>query len=402
MDSEPLWHKEDNGNYGLLFPNKHALSLEEIRKIFIQFGTVCCINKAGDERGFRFVQLEHEHEANRAVIGLQNHPTVKLIPYRPKQKKTNIVSKCDGESDQLQSPPSNGNYQRNLFKRHSTDECTEALYIANTDPRSLEFRDDDVSWDNWKKSPDKRRLDNDYSANSNTMAKDHFTRRSYHSQCSGETPWGRNEEESLSDTASICSTKSTQKYKNLSRKDSHSENLQNHSPLVGKPASHLPLQMAGLSMTNSSMSPTVERERLLKTRGAVANTFSLNRNDHAIRAPHRYPSEDSNENSALVSKSDVRTCNEIKRRVVEAGEVIVCNIHEDYGSAYMLHLFEQYEPIAISYIREVPKCGVRYCHVYFKSQEDSLEAEKNFDQLMLSGKKLIVLRVSTLMRGGRL
>ncbi|XP_023245621.1 uncharacterized protein LOC111642973 [Copidosoma floridanum] len=88
--------------------------------------------------------------------------------------------------------------------------------------------------------------------------------------------------------------------------------------------------------------------------------------------------------------------------VLEAGEVIVGNIHPRYGVGYMLHLFENYEPIAISFIKVTSNSELRYCHVYFKNLQDSIDVEENFDKYKLAGRNLIVARPSSLLKEAHL
>ncbi|KAJ8680768.1 hypothetical protein QAD02_016555 [Eretmocerus hayati] len=85
-------------------------------------------------------------------------------------------------------------------------------------------------------------------------------------------------------------------------------------------------------------------------------------------------------------------------QLVIAGEVIVGNIHPDFGSPYILHLLDSFEPIAITKIKILPQTSIRYCHVYFKSHSQSMKVEKQFDGMNLSQQKLIVLRPDRLVR----
>lgn len=79
-------------------------------------------------------------------------------------------------------------------------------------------------------------------------------------------------------------------------------------------------------------------------------------------------------------------------KIIPAQNVIVANVHEDCSIHYILHLFERYEPIAVSLMRTIPKFFIRYCHVYFKTPEQALAIEKKYDKFVISGKSLIVLR----------
>ncbi|OXU31438.1 hypothetical protein TSAR_004716 [Trichomalopsis sarcophagae] len=79
-----------------------------------------------------------------------------------------------------------------------------------------------------------------------------------------------------------------------------------------------------------------------------------------------------------------------------AFEVIVANLHYSVGAAYVLHLLEKYEPLAVSYVKTVPYKNIRYCSVYFKTAVQAMKAERRLDCLDLNGNRLMVLRPSRL------
>ena len=83
--------------------------------------------------------------------------------------------------------------------------------------------------------------------------------------------------------------------------------------------------------------------------------------------------------------------------VVQAQEVIVANIHPSLSIHYLLHLFEKYNPIAVSLMMTIPKSGIRYCHVYYKTLEDAFATVEEFDKSLLRGKNLIVSTSQKLM-----
>lgn len=84
-----------------------------------------------------------------------------------------------------------------------------------------------------------------------------------------------------------------------------------------------------------------------------------------------------------------------------AFEVIVANLHYSVNAAYVLHLLEKYEPLAVSYVKTVPYKNIRYCHVYFKSAVQAMKAEGRLDHLDLNGNRLIALRPTTNPRHSR-
>ncbi|XP_076755953.1 uncharacterized protein LOC143426399 [Xylocopa sonorina] len=82
---------------------------------------------------------------------------------------------------------------------------------------------------------------------------------------------------------------------------------------------------------------------------------------------------------------------------IQAQQVIVANIHPNLSIHYILHLFEKYNPISVSLMMTIPKSGIRYCHVYYKTYEEAYATMKEFDKHYLEGKSLIVLTSQKLM-----
>ncbi|XP_023245619.1 uncharacterized protein LOC111642972 [Copidosoma floridanum] len=121
-DDGPLWSVDSVGNYWLMFPNKHALGIEEIREIFSEFGYVKNVTQAGNEKGLRFVQFTTLKDTERAIENLEDHPTISLRKHRPPKKnknKTNTASNTNVNKD-VRSPnktDSEEDYKKNLFQR---------------------------------------------------------------------------------------------------------------------------------------------------------------------------------------------------------------------------------------------------------------------------------------------
>ncbi|XP_076161256.1 uncharacterized protein LOC143143647 [Ptiloglossa arizonensis] len=111
---------------------------------------------------------------------------------------------------------------------------------------------------------------------------------------------------------------------------------------------------------------------------------------------------DANEIPSLIYNDEKSTSISGFRTLIEAiipaQEIIVANVHPNLGIHYILHLLEKYNPISVSLMMTIPRTGIRYCHVYFKTFEEALAAEREFDTHNLSGNNLIVLRSQKLMK----
>lgn len=136
---------------------------------------------------------------------------------------------------------------------------------------------------------------------------------------------------------------------------------------------------------------SLNRSGKIDARGNLSNSFDLrfHTNDSvSIDIPD------------LVTKDNIKIeSHKPNIEILNAEEVIVANIHDDYGPAYILHLFDDFEPLSISYIKSSPNNCIRYCHVYFTTANDSVAVEKKFDKYNLDGKNLVVFRINKLIPG---
>uniref|UniRef100_A0A6V7I035 RRM domain-containing protein n=1 Tax=Bracon brevicornis TaxID=1563983 RepID=A0A6V7I035_9HYME len=85
-----------------------------------------------------------------------------------------------------------------------------------------------------------------------------------------------------------------------------------------------------------------------------------------------------------------------KPKILDAHQLVVGNVHENYGIFFILHLLERFEPIYITEMEKMEKPAIRYCHVYFKTAADAEAAEKAYDKTILEDRALIVMRPESL------
>lgn len=84
-------------------------------------------------------------------------------------------------------------------------------------------------------------------------------------------------------------------------------------------------------------------------------------------------------------------------KIIPAKEVIVANINPSLSIHYILHLFNKFNPIAVSSMMLIPKTGISYCYVYYETYNEAYASMKEFDMYHLHGRKLIVLTIKELM-----
>lgn len=85
-------------------------------------------------------------------------------------------------------------------------------------------------------------------------------------------------------------------------------------------------------------------------------------------------------------------------KIIPANEVIVANINPSLSIHYILHLFDKFNPIAVSSMMLIPKTGISYCYVYYETYNEAYASMKEFDMYQLHGRKLIVLTIKELMK----
>ena len=333
-----LIDRDPKGTYCILFQNRYELEIDEIKNLFSQFGKIENINCAGDKRGYRFIRYNTYDEAERALIGLKDHPK---ITFAPSRKKAQENQSSDRRSFSHKNKSGGSGFKQRRISNGEND-AEKAL-------------------------------------NKNTR---------------DETPWG-----DKSPHFKGSETKS-------SKKNSEQTPWSNKSPLLEDPE-------IKLSKNYNEETPWGDKLPLLKGSERKPNKTNTN----VPRNTKLLPTKDS-ENRILPSNSDQTNAgktseeeipdlistatsapkNKYKKKILEAQEIIVGNIHVEYGAAFILHLMEKFEPIAISKIFSTPKHEKRYCHVYFKTVQDAIEVENKFDKLRLSGQELVVLRPARLIK----
>lgn len=85
-------------------------------------------------------------------------------------------------------------------------------------------------------------------------------------------------------------------------------------------------------------------------------------------------------------------------KIIPAKEVIVANVNPSLSIHYILHLFDKFNPIAVSSMMLIPKTGISYCYVYYETYSEAYATMKEFDMYHLHGRNLIVLTTSELMK----
>ncbi|XP_017877472.1 uncharacterized protein LOC108623461 [Ceratina calcarata] len=153
------------------------------------------------------------------------------------------------------------------------------------------------------------------------------------------------------------------------------------------------------SQTRSLLLDPWESKNLQVMSNSNSSTWSLTTNDHTKGIPQfdttKMPALISNDEKYKVHRTHPSSQKNVT--IVLAHEIIVANIPHNVNVHYILHLFNKYDPLSASLIKTTPKTGIRYCHVYYETQEQADAIVKEFDSYSLFNTKLIVVTPCQLM-----
>lgn len=331
MDHEKYYKIMPDGTYSIHFLNKKQLSKEEINKIFSSFGNVIW---NGDINGFTFIKYRTLQEVSYCLESLQKNKNIRILPQKNKINKSTVQS----NSNEL-LPRTN-----NLFQETSVDKQRHSYITHNNKTFICEeksaYGESSNNVDNFSYASVKAKYD--YSSHVNAI----------------ESPKLNSIE--VDKRNSQCSKEQKDNKVFSFNRVTRQQQAKLHRPL---------------------MSYSVQDK----------NIFNDNKISSLIPEQEIKPKE-----------SDIKidhlslTCakNTSYETIITMQEVIVANIHMNYGVHYILHLFEKHSPISATLIKTIHKTDIRYCFVYFINTKDASAIEKEFDNFALSGRNLIVLRKS--------
>lgn len=338
IDYEKYYRISKDNTYIIHFANKKGLTFEKIHELFSVYGTVLSLY-SGSNKILVFVRYKTLEEIIRCMKGLQNNNMISILPQKDK------ISEI---TDQRNS---------NQWQAARTEDTPQKIFSngkqfnSNSihDERSLENRDTFKDTDNF----------------SDTAS--HSSRQNYHFN------------ESEIKYKNTSSQKSNEKYSFLEQ--------QNHT--INEDYDQMRKKQQETKLYASTSTETdVKRDRDMR----------INTHDYEIPGLISYTetkSSDSNVISDSLLSSGIKSSSS-KIVYIPMQEIIVANIHMNYSVHYILHLFEKHDPISATLVKIIPENNIRYCHVYFKTIQDAIAVEEEFDNFDLSGKNLIVLRKSRL------
>lgn len=339
IDYEKYYKIIKDGNYVIHFANKKELGSEEINKLFSSYGNVISVNFSGNKNnGLVFVKYKTLQEIITCLEGLQNNPMVCILPQKDKIDDT--IKKIE---------------QRNSYHWQPTE--TQDLFQETS-------KHSNSNYDKKCSEAEKKLIYNTTIDQDNTI-----------------------------NFLDIDSQSSNHGYKSAI---THSDSLISKGPhSLSRQKSSINCQVSDYdreqqqknkfhSFTKQDSNTYMNKDISDQIPALISDTEIKEKEFDAI----------SNSSSQSVIGSKNASSNVM---IIPMQEIIVANIHANYDVHYILHLFKKYDPISATFVETILDTNIRYCRVYFKSIQDVVTIEEEFDNFDLFGKNLIVLRISRLM-----
>ncbi|GAB1859558.1 Myb-like protein i protein [Camponotus japonicus] len=330
-----------DGNYIVHFANKKELNIDEIRKLFSSYGNVVSVYVNGEKiNGLVFVRYKSLQETVKCLKGLQNNDMISILPQKDKingtVKNTDQENSNHGQSAEMQDSFQGFNKQ----------------FDSNS-------------------NYDKKFSKTEEKLNHNTTS----DRNRFHST----NNFLNTDSQSLNDDNKSAIT--------------HSDFL-----ISDKQISSRQRSFNNYEVTNYDQ----EQQHKSKFHSFTKPDININVNKDvsddkipALISDTKIKQKDFDAVSNSSSQSRIKNTSS-KVMIIPMQEIIVANIHASYDVHYILHLFKKYDPISATVAETTLETNIRYCHVYFKTIQDAVTVEEEFDNFDLSGENLIVLRVSRL------
>ncbi|XP_032670661.1 uncharacterized protein LOC116843885 [Odontomachus brunneus] len=344
MDYEKYYKRMPDGTYSIHFPNKKGFSKEEIHNMFSPYGNVLSVTWKGDNiNGLIFIKYKMLQETLYCLESLQKSNDIRILPQKDKIGKQKIQqSSNEWEADRMD----NSLQETCVDKHHSNNTYINKNFTYEEKPTSHK-RNSDCT-DNFSDSSFSRPKHN-YKSYMNAINSNKFNSL-------------------VVDEKNILQYRKQQNCNNKIlpyNQIRKQQEIEFHEPSK----SDVKYSIQDKDTLNGSKIPSLISDLEIKSKRS--DIFKI---DHSLNSVN----------------------NTSHKYVVILQEVIVANIHVNYGVHYILHLFEKRNPISATLVKTIFKTDIRYCSVYFMNAEDALAIEKEFDDFALSGKNLIVLRKSQL------
>lgn len=341
IDYYKYYKTAKDGSYIVHFANKKGLGIDEIRKLFSSYGNVLSVYANGERNnGLVFVRYKSLQETIKCLKGFQNNDKITILVQKDKINGTKKIDQGNSNHGQL-------------------TEMQDSLQETNKQ----------------------------FNPNSNYDKK-----------------FSETDEKLTLDTTSDRNRFHSTNFLNGSLSLNHdTKSTITHSEFPMSDEEFLSFIFRQRNFTNDEVTD-YDQEQQYKTKSYFFTKPDLNINVNKDVSNDKIP--------ALISVTEVKqkefdavsnssSQSEIKNilskvMITPMQDIIVANIHANYDVHYILHLFKKYNPVSATVAETILETNIRYCHVYFKTIQDAVTVEEEFDNFDLSGENLIVLRISRL------
>lgn len=377
----------------MLFSNCNNLEIYEIEGIFGDFGKVISVRQANDKGGIHFVTFETYDEAKNAVEGLIDDPDIRLKVFRNKDKKLSYNRRRENFNDSrynrnndnnhswingshYQSAPrdltiDDSRYNRNNNNNHSTNYQRKIRNLSHRfeKARSIEgrinacddyrSRDENVEYVTAEKSGDENIMDTTINR------------------------WHQVSEKKVTSIESVMTSASNESLSLMDFIDDENDGRNLYEDCTNEEPSSLNHNMQQILTYDYQLSESV-------------NDATIDENEKFIES--MVIDKESDVVATVDDNESVLSLESVEMIIEKASEVIIGNVDlTRTNEAYLLHLFDKYEPIAVSQLIPItPHNDLGYCSIYFKSHEIAVKVEKNYDKMCLDGRQIIVQRPNRL------
>ncbi|EGI59310.1 PREDICTED: uncharacterized protein LOC105151992 [Acromyrmex echinatior] len=353
MDYEKYYRTTKDGGFSVHFANKKGLSSEYIKDTFSSYGTVVSIYEGGGSNGLKIINYKTLDEVINCLKGLQNDSQISLLPQKDKlgseAKATNQNSSNQWQAAKMED------ISQKMFSTDEQFDSNSTHHEDNKQEKLSEYRG--------KPFYSSRNFDSNKFQGNNFLD---TARNSGHD-------YKYNADEIKQKNAGFQTFDETYSFPKQ-----NPINNEDYNQVMRKKQEDTKLYSSMKTETDSK----IDKNR----------RFGI----HDQKMPILVSDAKMKPKEFDVTSTLNKTTNSSKIVYIPMQDIIVANIHQNYGVHYILHLFEKFSPVSATVVKTISKTNIRYCHIYFKTVQDAIAVEEEFDNFDLFGKNLIVLRESRL------
>lgn len=383
-------YRSDHKTYSVSFINEEQMKIFDIKNIFKEFGEINVV-QTKSPTGYCFVNFFSVKDAKKCVKGMKNHSSkIKLV--RPKQRDPlpNSSEKNDQDNEAIDTnnmTKSSGISERLKIKPLSTEDVSKIVIkspsnltkikSSSKEPTTLKeaIESMNVQFPNYQVMLSKEKK-TEITIDESLVVENKNEKPSSSKIFEGE----KKEEEEKEKIVTIIEGRKKVK------------EMANEGEGQGG-GSKLKYDTRSTRSTSSGSQSNSTEKIVTPINGSVCSTPDGN-----IKFPSMSADEIFHANQSLLKRQEYLQLGGKPGQVIEAQEVVVADIPDEFGTLDILYFFKQFQPILISEIKKTASLSssVRYCHVYFSNIQEAENAEIYFDGMEIGKQKIIVLQPESL------